>query len=161
MDIAAYVPGDSAVAGSAAAIKLSSNETPLGPSPEAVAAYGKAAQDLQRYPDGQSSMLRAAIAAQYGIEAERIVCGAGSDELLNLLAQGYLGPGDEAIHTAHGFLVYPIAIRATGARPVVAAEQDYKTDVDAILAKVSARTKMVFLANPNNPTGTYIPFDDV
>jgi len=161
LDIVAYVPGQSHLASGAKAIKLSSNETPLGPSPRAVEAYQRERLALNRYPDGQASKLRAAIAARFGLNPDRIVCGAGSDELLNLLAQGYLGPGDEAIHTEHGFLVYEIATRATGAVPVVAPERNLTADVDAILGKVSTRTKIIFLANPNNPTGTYLPFDEV
>ena len=160
-DIDPYVPGKSKLAGTGVVIKLSSNETPFGPSPKAIAAYQRAAGDLQLYPDGSSTELRQAIAARYGLNADHILCGAGSDELLNLLANAYLAPGDEAIYTKHGFLVYPIAIMANGATPVVADETDFTTDVDAILAKVSPKTKMVFIANPNNPTGTYIPFDEV
>ncbi len=156
LDIAPYVPGKSHVAGVARVIKLSSNETPFGPSPAAMEAYRNAVATLSRYPDGSARSLREAIAAMHRIEPQRIVCGAGSDELLNLLAQAYLGPGDEAIHTRHGFLVYPIAIRAAGGVPVVAAETDFTADADAILACVTERTKLVFLANPNNPTGTYI-----
>ena len=161
IDIDPYVPGKSKLPGSGAVIKLSSNETPLGASPKAIAAYKQAAQDLQLYPDGTSSKLRRAIAARHGLNADHILCGAGSDELLNLLANAYLGPGDEAIYTKHGFLVYPIAIMANGATPVVARETDFTANVDAILEKVSSKTKMVFIANPNNPTGTYIPFDEV
>jgi len=160
MDITPYVPGKSKAASSGPVIKLSSNETPLGPSPKALEAYG-ALSGLERYPDGQASALRGAIADAYGLNFERIVCGAGSDELLNLLAQAYLGPGDEAIYTEHGFLVYRIAILANGATPVIARESDNRADVDAILAKVSDHTKLVFLANPNNPTGTYLPFDEL
>jgi histidinol-phosphate aminotransferase len=142
-------------------IKLSSNETPFGPSPRAIEAYHAAAQNLSRYPDGSARALREAIAKLYGLDPGRIVCGAGSDELLNLLAGAYLGPGDEAIHSAHGFLVYKIAILARGATPVVAPETDLTANVDAILACVSPRTRLVFIANPNNPTGTYLPFDQV
>ena len=161
LDIAPYVPGSSAASGTGKPIKLSSNETPLGASPAAIEAYRAGADHLELYPDGASTQLREAIASVYGLKADRIVCGAGSDEILNLLAAAYLGPGDEAIHTAHAFLVYPIAIRANGATPVVAPEKDLTTDVDAILALVTERTRMVFLANPNNPTGTYIPIDEV
>jgi histidinol-phosphate aminotransferase len=143
------------------AIKLSSNESPLGTSPKAVAAYKAAADSLERYPDGGASALRQAIGRTFGLNPDRIVCGAGSDELLNLIAHGYLGPGDEAIHTEHGFLVYPIATRAAGAVPVAAKETSLTTDVDEILAKLTPRTKVVFVANPNNPTGTYIPIDEV
>jgi histidinol-phosphate aminotransferase len=161
LDIEAYVPGKSAAPGVARVYKLSSNETPLGPSPNAIAAYKTAADHLQDYPDGAATALREAIGHAFGLDPDRIVCGAGSDDLLNLLADAYLQDGDEAIHTTHGFLVYPIATLGTGARPVVAPETNYTADVDAILARVTARTRIVFLANPNNPTGTYIPFDEV
>ena len=160
-DIDPYVPGKSKLPGTGAVIKLSSNETPFGASPKAIEAYKRAADGLQLYPDGTSHALRQAISQRYGLNADHILCGAGSDELLNLLANAYLGPGDEAIYTKHGFLVYPIAIMANGALPVVAIETDFTTNVDAILEKVGPKTKMVFIANPNNPTGTYIPFDEV
>ncbi len=161
LDIAPYVPGKSALQGGEPVIKLSSNETPFGPSPAAVEAYVAAAADLSRYPDGSARALREAIARLYGLDPARIVCGAGSDELLNLLAAAYLGPGDEAIYSEHGFLVYRIAIRAAGATPVVAPETALTADVDAIIARVTPATRMVFLANPNNPTGTYLGFDAV
>jgi histidinol-phosphate aminotransferase len=161
LDIDAYVPGESSVPGGLKPIKLSSNETPLGASPQAIAAYGAVARDLERYPDGQATALRQAIAKRYGLDANRIVCGAGSDELLTMLAHAYLGPGDEGLYTEHGFLVYRIAILACGATPVVAPETNFTADVDAILGKVSERTKVVFLANPNNPTGTYLPIGEV
>lgn len=156
-----YVPGESKVPGGLVPAKLSSNETPLGPSPRAIEAYRAAAAELERYPDGQATALRQAIAGRYGLDAARIVCGAGSDELLALLARGYLGPGDDAIYTAHGFLVYRIAILTNGAAPVVAPEKDLRTDVDAILARVTEKTRVVFIANPNNPTGTYLPINEV
>jgi histidinol-phosphate aminotransferase len=161
MAIEAYQPGKSAAPPGVKLHKLSSNETPLGPSPRAIAAYEQAAGKLALYPDGASTALREEIAALYGLDASRIVCGAGSDEILSLLANAYLGPGDEGLFTEHGFLVYKIAIRAAGATPVIARETDFTADVDALLSAVTARTKMVFLANPNNPTGTYIPFDEV
>lgn len=161
MNINAYVPGGHAIEGHADPIVLSANETPLGPSPAAVAAYRAIESGLSRYPDGSSTALREAIAAAYGLHADRIICGTGSDEILNLLAQTYLSAGDEAIHTAHGFLVYKIATLSAGAIPVVAPETDLTADVDNILAAVTERTKIVFLANPNNPTGTYIPIEDV
>jgi histidinol-phosphate aminotransferase len=161
LDIAPYVPGTSALPGAGKVVKLSSNETPLGPSPQAIEAYLAEAAHLSRYPDGSARPLREALAARYGLDVARIVCGAGSDELLNLLAAAYLGPGDEAIYSEHGFLVYKIAILAHGATPVVAPETDLTADVDAILARVSDATRMVFLANPNNPTGTYLPFDEI
>jgi histidinol-phosphate aminotransferase len=161
LKIQAYVPGKSSAPGVDKVYKLSSNETPLGPSPRAIAAYKAVADHLEDYPDGGATALREAIGQAYGLDPARIVCGTGSDELLNLLAHAYLGPGDEAIHTTHGFLVYPIATLGSGATPVVAPEKDYTADVDAILARVTERTKLVFLANPNNPTGTYVPFDEV
>ena len=161
LDIEAYVPGESKVAGGMKPAKLSSNETPLGASPKAIAAYRAAADTLERYPDGSASGLRHAIANAYGINADRIVCGAGSDEILQLVAKAYLGPGDEAIYTEHGFLVYRIAILACGATPVVAPERDFHTDVDAILARVTPATRIVFVANPNNPTGTFVPVSEV
>jgi len=161
LDIAPYVPGTSALPGAGKVIKLSSNETPLGPSPRAVEAYLAEAAHLSRYPDGSARPLREALAKRYGLDAARIVCGAGSDELLNLLAAAYLGPGDEAIYSEYGFLVYKIAILAHGATPIVAPERDLTADVDAILARVSDATRMVFIANPNNPTGTYLSFDAV
>jgi histidinol-phosphate aminotransferase len=160
MEIKAYVPGKSAAAGVAKVHKLSSNETPLGPSPKAIEAM-RAADHFELYPDGSATGLREAIAAKYGLDPARIVCGSGSDELLSLVTHAYVGPGDEGIFTQHGFLVYRIAILAAGGRPVVAEERDHRADVDEILAKVTDRTKIVFLANPNNPTGTYLPFDEV
>jgi histidinol-phosphate aminotransferase len=161
LDIEAYVPGEAQVPGGIKPIKLSSNETPLGPSAQAVAAFTAAGAALERYPDGQATALRQAIARRFGLNPERIVCGAGSDELISLLAHAYLGPGDEGIYTEHGFLLYRIVILAAGATPVVAPETEFKADVDAILARVTQRTRVVFLANPNNPTGTYLAIDEV
>jgi histidinol-phosphate aminotransferase len=159
--IDAYVPGKSIAPGVAKMFKLSSNETPLGPSPKAVEAYMAEAVRLHDYPDGSAAALREAIGRAFGLDPARIVCGAGSDELLSLLAHAFIGPGDEAIHTTHGFLIYHIATLGAGGTPVVAPETNYTADVDAILACVSAKTKLVYLANPNNPTGTYVPFDEV
>src|SRR6187200_656448 len=161
LNIAPYVPGTSALAGERPVIKLSSNETPFGPSPRAIEAYLAAASSLSSYPDGSARALREAIGKMYGLDPGHIVCGAGSDELLNLLAGAYLGPGDEAIYSEHGFLVYKIAILARGATPVVAREIDLTANVDTILARLTDKTKLVWLANPNNPTGTYVPFDEV
>src|SRR4030095_8660929 len=144
-----YVPGKSSAPGVARIFKLSSNETPLGPSPKAIAAYHEVGKHLEDYPDGASTSLREAIGRTFGLDPERIVCGAGSDDLLNLIADAYLADGDEAIHTTHGFLVYPIATLGSGAKPIVAAEKNFTADVDAMLAAVSERTKVVFLANPN------------
>ena len=160
LDIAAYVPGDSRSSASRV-FKLSSNETPLGPSPLAIEAYRVNADRLHLYPEGSARILREAIAAAYGLNPDRIVCGNGSDELLTLLAQNYLSPGDEAIFSEYGFLVYKIAILAAGGTPVVASETDETASVDAILERVTPRTRLVYLANPNNPTGTYLPYDEV
>jgi histidinol-phosphate aminotransferase len=161
LTIAPYVPGKSSAPGVAKVFKLSSNETPLGPSADAIAAYRTAGEHLEDYPDGSASALRDAIGAAFGLDPDRIVCGAGSDDLLNLLARAFLKDGDEAIYTTHGFLVYPIATMGTGAKAIAAPEKDFTANVDAILNAVTPKTKMVFLANPNNPTGTYVPFDEV
>ena len=161
LDIEAYVPGKSAAPAGVKLHKLSSNETPLGPSPKAVEAYGALSAKLELYPDGSSTKLREAIGARYGLDPARLICGSGSDELLSLITNAYIGAGDEGVFTAHGFLVYKIAILAAGGTPVVVPETDLKADVDAILKAVTPRTKIVYLANPNNPTGTYLPFDEV
>lgn len=161
LDIAPYVPGDSKAEEARRVIKLSSNESPLGPSPKAKAAYAALADQLHRYPDGAAADLRAALAEHYGLDADRIVCGAGSDELINLLIHAYAGPGDEVLYSAHGFLMYPISALSAGATPVKAPEPRYVADVDALLSCVTPRTAMVFLANPNNPTGTYVSADEV
>jgi histidinol-phosphate aminotransferase len=161
LDIQAYVPGKSSAPGVEKVFKLSSNETPLGASSKAIEAYAAVGKHLEDYPDGASTDLREAIGKALGLDPNRIVCGAGSDDILNLLARAYLKDGDEAIHTTHGFLVYPIATLGAGAKPVVAEETDFTANVDAILAKVTPKTKIVFVANPNNPTGTYLPFDEV
>jgi histidinol-phosphate aminotransferase len=161
LQIEAYVPGKSAAPAGVKLHKLSSNETPMGPSPAAIAAAQDTAAHLELYPDGAATKLRQAIAQKYGLDPERIVCGAGSDELLSLLTYAYMGPGDEGLYSQYGFLVYRIAILAAGGTPVVAPERDHTTDVDALLAAVTDRTRIVYLANPNNPTGTYLPFDEV
>src|ERR1700674_15638 len=162
LEIAPYTPGKSPVAEPGRKVfKLSANETPLGPSPKALAAYREAAAHREDYPEGTSRLLREAIGRAFGLDPDRIICGAGSDEILNLLAHAYLSQGDEAISTTHAFLVYPIATRAHGAVNVIAPETNFPGDVDAILKLVSPRTKLVWLANPNNPTGTYLPFDEV
>lgn len=157
-----YVPGKSKAPGVAGPIfKLSSNETPLGPSPKAIAAFQASVGALAAYPDGTAAPLRAAIGRRHRLDPEQIVCGAGSDEILFLLANIYLEPGDEGIVTQHGFLLYPTAILAAGGTPVVVADRDLTVDVDAILAAVTAKTRIVYLANPNNPTGTYVPGRDL
>ena len=156
-----YVPGKSGRPGAGKVYKLSSNETPLGPSPAALAALQGAAGKLETYPDGRATALREAIARRFGLDPERIVCGNGSDELLSLLAYAYCGPGTEGIYSEHGFLVYRIAILASGGTAVVAPERDLTTDVDAILALVTPRTRIVYLTNPSNPTGTDLPFSEI
>ncbi|KFB08909.1 histidinol-phosphate transaminase [Nitratireductor basaltis] len=161
MEISAYVPGRETAEGVAKVHKLSSNETPLGPSPKAIEAMQAVTNHLELYPDGAANALRDAIAEIHGLNPANILCSNGSDELLGLLAHVYLGAGDEAIFTEHGFLVYRIQTLANGATPIVVKEKDARADVDAILAAVTERTKIVFLANPNNPTGTYLPVDEV
>ena len=156
LEIAPYVGGASHAPGANRSVKLSSNENPLGPSPRAAEAYRAAAEDLALYPDGGASDLRAAIAAAHGIEAARIVCGAGSDELIALLCKAYAGPGDAVLSSAHGFLMYRLSALAAGASPVTVAERDLTTDIDAMIAALTPRTRLVFLANPNNPTGTMV-----
>lgn len=141
-------------------IKLSSNENPLGPSPRAIEA-ARFYDGLHRYPDGSAADLRATIADVHGLDASRIVCGAGSDELINLLIHAYAGAGDEVLYSQHGFLMYKIYATAHGATPVTAPETDLTADVDALLAAVTPRTKIVFLANPNNPTGTLLAQSEV
>ena len=161
LDIAAYVPGKEHVEGVAKVYKLSSNETPIGPSPHAVEAYRRAGEKLELYPDGQALALRQAIAETQALNLANIMCGNGSDELLGLLCQTYLAPGDETIITEHGFAVYKIQTLGAGATPVTVKEKNERIDVDAILAGLSPRTKIVFIANPGNPTGTYLPFEEV
>ena len=156
-----YVPGKSGAPGAAKVFKLSANETPLGPSPRAKQALRDYADHLQDYPDGEARAIREALGARHGLNPEKIVCGNGSDEVLHLLASAYIGPGDEGIFSEHGFLVYKIAILAAGGTPIVAGETHLTADVDKILAKVGPRTKMVFLANPNNPTGTYLSSGEI
>jgi histidinol-phosphate aminotransferase len=161
MKIAPYVPGKDSVDGKEPIAKLSSNEGALGPSPKAMAAYAKAAGELHRYPDGASEKLRKAIGRHYGLDPDRIICGAGSDEILNLLVRSYCGPGDELLYSQYGFLMYPINALGVGATPVAAPEKDYRTDVDAMIARITDKTRVVCLANPNNPTGSYVTKDDV
>lgn len=160
LDIAAYVPGKSGLPGSNA-VKLSSNESPLGASPKAIEAFTAAASKLDIYPEGSSKILRTALGEMHGIDPDLIVCGNGSDDLLHLLAQCYLGEGDEAIMSRYGFSVYPIITKAAGAEIVMVDEDDYTADVDALLAAVTPNTKIVWLANPNNPTGTYLPDSEI
>ena len=159
MEITPYVGGDSGIPGRKRVVRLASNEGALGPSPKAIAAYEGLAREVHRYPDGGCWDLRRALAAHHGIDAGRVVCGAGSDEIISLLCRAYVGPGDEVVYSEHGFLMYVLAARAVGATPVAAPEADLTADVDALLDRVGERTRIVFLANPNNPTGTYLPAD--
>lgn len=161
LDIAPYVGGAAKAPGAARVYKLSSNESALGPSPKAAEAARAAASSIHLYPDGSAAALREKIAEVHGLDAARIVCGAGSDELLQLLARAYLGPGDSAVQTRHGFLVYALATQGCGAEIRFAPEKNLTADVDAILASIDETTRVVFLANPNNPTGTYIPDTEV
>ena len=156
MDISLYQSGAAHVAGISNSIKLSSNENPLGPSDLAIEAYKRAAFDLHRYPSSDHSSLRTAIAEVLDLDADRIICGAGSDEIIAFLCNAFAGPGDEVIHTEHGFAMYRISALAAGATPVEVPEKERITDVDAILAACTDKTKLVFIANPNNPTGTMI-----
>lgn len=161
LDIKAYVGGEAAIEGREKVVRLASNENPLGASPKAIAAYDNLHSELHRYPDGSAHALRQAIAATHNLAAEQIVCGAGSDELISLLVRAYAGPGDEVLHSAHGFLMYAIAAKASGATPVAAPERDLTADVDALLAQANERTRLLFLANPNNPTGSYLSAAEV
>ena len=157
MQIDPYVGGASKLAGVRRVMKLSSNEGALGPSPKAIEAFRALAPDMYRYPDGGSAVLRRAIGDRHGLDPDRVVCGAGSDELIGLLCHAYAGEGDEVLYPEHGFLMYAIYAKLAGATPVTAPETALTADVDALLAAVSERTRIVFLANPNNPTGTYLP----
>jgi histidinol-phosphate aminotransferase len=161
MTISPYVGGESGAPGANRVIKLSANENPFGPSPAAMEAFRAEAGRLADYPDGGAVALRKAIGAAEGLDPARIVCGAGSDELIALLCQAYAGEGDEVLHSRYGFLMYAISEKAAGATPVVAEERALTADVDALLAACTERTRLVFLANPNNPTGTLLPASEV
>jgi histidinol-phosphate aminotransferase len=161
MDIALYEGGKAHVAGLSDAVKLSSNENPFGPSDRAKEAFTRAVHKLHRYPNTDHAALREAIAEVHGLDAARVICGVGSDEIITLLCQAYAGPKDEVIFTEHGFLMYRISALAVGATPVEVAERERTTDVDAILAACNPRTRLVFIANPNNPTGTMIGLPEI
>lgn len=161
LGIHAYVPGKSQSASGAQLVKLSANENPLGTSPAALKALASVRAEAASYPDPDAKALRAGIAQLHGLDPARIVCGTGSDELLNLAAQGFAGAGDEVLFSRHSFAVYDIAAKRCGAAPVEAPDRDFTADVDALLAAVSERTRVVFLANPNNPTGTWIAPDEI
>jgi histidinol-phosphate aminotransferase len=161
MDIAPYVAGKASTGSAPHNIKLSSNENPWGPSPLVKDAVKAASSRLHRYPDSSHAALREAISTAYDVLAENIICGAGSDEIINLLVHAYAGVGDEVLFSRHAFLMYKIYTLSNGATPIMVPEKNLTVDVDALLAGVTAHTKIVFLANPNNPTGTYIPFHEV
>jgi histidinol-phosphate aminotransferase len=161
LDIAPYVGGESKAEGVVRPIRLASNESALGPSPKAVAAYRALAGEIHRYPDGSAIELREALGRVHNLDPARIVCGSGSDELIGMLLRAYAGPGDEVLYSRHGFLMYPIGALSVGATPVAAPERDLTTDVDALLERVTERTRIVFIANPNNPTGTYLPISEM
>jgi histidinol-phosphate aminotransferase len=161
LEISAYVGGKSKAPAGVTLVKLSSNEGALGPSPKAMAAYQAATPDLHRYPDGGASAIRQAIGKRYGLDPARIVCGAGSDELIALLTKAYAGPGDEVLYSQHGFLMYPIAAKGVGATPIAVPEVALAADIDALLNAVTLSTRILFLANPNNPTGTLLTKGEV
>ncbi len=161
MGIAPYIPGRSTTDDGRKVVKLSSNENPLGTPPAARAAFAAAASTLERYPDASGAELRETLAAKHGLDPARIIYGNGSDEVLHLAAGAFAGPGDEVIYVRYGFAVYEIAARRVGATPVIAPDRDYATDIDAVLACVTPATRIVFIANPNNPTGTYAGKDDI
>ena len=156
LDIAPYVGGEAKIAGAARVIRLASNESALGPSPRAIAAYRDAAAAMFRYPDGNSTELRATLGRIHGLDpgAHRLRRRLG--RMIGLLIRSYAGAGDEVLYSRHGFLMYPIGAQAVGATPVAAPQTDLTFDVDAVLARVTPKTRLVFIANPNNPTGTYI-----
>ena len=158
--IHAYVPGKSRSASGREVVKLSANENPLGYSPAAKAARGEA-RTAELYPDPDSTALREALGRLHGIDPLRIVCGTGSGELLTVSASAFAGPGDEVLYVRYGFSLYEIAARRCGATPVIAPDKDYGTDVDALLALVNERTRVVFVANPNNPTGSFLPRGEI
>ena len=157
----AYVPGKAKADGVPVVAKLSSNENPWGPSPKAIAAMQQVLAEGHRYPDPASMTLRAALGTKYGVDPAHIICGTGSDEILHMIASAFAGPGDEIIHVRHGFAVYEGATRRVGATPVVVPDVDYTADIDAILGAVTPATRIIYLANPNNPTGTLLPATDV
>ncbi|MBM3572622.1 MAG: histidinol-phosphate transaminase [Alphaproteobacteria bacterium] len=161
LTVAPYVGGEAVLPGVERPIRLASNEGALGASQRARAAYRAKAEELHRYPDGGAHGLRAALARRHGLDAERIVLGAGSDELIALLVRAYAGPGDEVLYSRHGFMMYAIVAATAGAQPVAAPERDLTADVDALAAHAGPRTKLAFLANPNNPTGSYLSVEQV
>jgi len=161
LKIAPYVPGRSDTPEGVSLVKLSANESPLGASPKAMAAMREAIEHPETYPEGSSRLLREALGEVHGLDPARIICGFGSDDILHLLAQAYLGVGDEAVMSQYGFNIYPVITRGESAEIVMAPETDFRANVDALLKAVTPRTKILFLANPNNPTGTYLSADEL
>ena len=161
LDIVPYVPGNLDLLDPDKVIFLASNESPLGASPNAMEAYQQGANTLHRYPDGSCTGLRAAIAEQYQLNAEQIVCGNGSERLIDFIASAYSGPGDEILYSQFGFIMYPISSLAAGAKPITAKEHRFTASVDELLARANNQTRVVFLANPNNPTGTYLSISEI
>jgi histidinol-phosphate aminotransferase len=161
LGIAAYVPGESQVAGANRVIKLSANEGAFGPPASALAAYTRAATELHRYPDGGSIELRRAIGARFGLDPARIVCGTGSDELIAHICHIYGGPGADIVMSMHGFSLYQIAGTYAGSRVLKAPERNLTADVDQMLAAVTPATRIVFVANPNNPTGSLVAQSEI
>ncbi|MEO1016728.1 MAG: histidinol-phosphate transaminase [Pseudomonadota bacterium] len=161
MEINPYVGGKASLDAQEEVIKLSSNESALGPSPRAIEAFRQTAQELHRYPDGGSQALRSALGRRFNLDPEQLCCGAGSDELIALLTRAYAGPGDEVLYSQHGFLMYRLSALGAGAHPVAASEENLRASPANILAHVTSRTRLVFLANPNNPTGSYLPRDEL
>lgn len=161
LDLAPYVPGRAKAEGVAEPVKLSSNECIFGPSQRAIEALTPAPEQLLRYPDPESVDIRKALSDLHGLPLDNLICGAGSDELLTLLIHTYAGPGDEVIHSRYGFMVYPIQTKAAGATAVAVENKDWAADVDGILAAITEKTKLVFIDNPCNPTGAYLPWPEV
>ncbi len=154
MELSPYIGGEGRVGAGITPVRLASNENPLGCSPLAREAYAATASDLHRYPDGAAAGIRQAIADKYKLPVDNIVCGAGSDELIALIMRAFVGVGDEVIYSQYGFLMYPIAAKVVGAKPVAVVEKDFTTDIDGVIAAVTPKTKVIILANPNNPTGS-------
>jgi len=161
LEMAPYVPGRSTVVGIAEPVKLSSNESVFGASPLALEAFRNTADSLMRYPDANSNDLRDAIAKMHNLDAEKMICGAGSDELLTLLIHTFAGPGDEVIYSQFGFMVYPIQTRAVGATGIAVPNKNWAADIDGILEAVTEDTKLIFIDNPNNPTGAYNTWSEI
>lgn len=160
LEIDNYTPGKAKI-GNKKAIKLSSNENALGSSPKAIEAYKNHSDEVFRYAEGSCSALREAIAEKNRISADRIVCGAGSDEIIALLTSAFAGVDDEIIYSEHGFLMYPISAKRVGAKPVKTKEKNLRADVDAILGAITSKTRIIFIANPNNPTGSYLSTSEI